>query len=440
MSESDRYQVMPDLEPEEYRALKQDIEKNGVLVPIAVDESGSIIDGYHRQRVCEELDIDAPTRVYEDLSEDEKYSMAWKLNMQRRHLEQKEKKSLIKDRLNQLIDRGIDKTDAEIAEELGCSRRWVSETRRTVVNDKLSKRGVQNGSGADLHTVTDYATNEQKEKFVKDVIVDNPDKSNRSIAKQVGVSPNTVGTHRKKLPTITRPELVNGDAQETVAKLPDESVDLIVTDPPYGIEFDGQRYQNASHDSLAGDEDTELISSIADELYRVLKPDSHLYIFCRWDVLPVVIDAYGDPFDIDTTIVWDKKEGGHGMGDLQDWAPRHELIVKCSKGRRELNGDREANVIRHQDARFTASNKSHPTQKPKGLIQKLIKKSSDEGELVLDPFGGVFTTAIAAVKTDRECVSVELDTDHYSIGRDRVDELVESERTERTIIKETEVL
>jgi len=133
-------------------------------------------------------------------------------------------------------------------------------------------------------------------------------------------------------------------------------------------------------------------------------------------------------------------EGGHGMGDLQDWAPRHELIVKCSKGRRELNGDREPNVIRHQDARFTASNKSHPTQKPVGVIEKLIQKSSDEGELVLDPFGGVFTTAIAAVKEDRECVSVEVDTDHYSIGRDRVNELIESERTDRTIINETEVL
>jgi len=440
MSESDRYQVMPDLEPEEYRALKQDIEDNGVLVPIAVDESGTIIDGYHRQRACEELDIEPPKRVYEALSEDEKYSMAWKLNMQRRHLEQKEKKGLIKERLNQLIDRGIDKTDAEIAEELGCSQQWVSETRRTVVNNKLSSDGVQNTSGGNLHTVTDYATSEQKENFVKDVIVDNPDKSNRSIADQVGVAPNTVGTHRKKLPTITQPQLVNADAKQALTEIPDESVDLVVTDPPYGIEFDGQRYQNASHESLAGDADTELIASVADDMYRVLKPDSHLYIFCRWDVLPVVIDAYGDPFDIDTTIVWDKMEGGHGMGDLQDWAPRHELIVKCSKGRRELNGDREPNVIRHQDARFTASNKSHPTQKPVGVIEKLIQKSSDEGELVLDPFGGVFTTAIAAVKEDRECVSVEVDTDHYSIGRDRVNELIESERTDRTIINETEVL
>jgi len=215
---------------------------------------------------------------------------------------------------------------------------------------------------------------------------------------------------------------------------------LIVTDPPYGIEFDGQRYRTSDQGELDGDSSTDLMASVAEELYRVLADDSHLYMFCRWDTLPAVLDAYGDPFNVDTTIVWDKKEGGHGMGDLEDFAPRHGLIVKCSKGRRPINGGRTANVIRQQDVRFTDDENHHPTQKPTALLRTLIEKSSDEGEVVFDPFGGVHTTAVAALKADRRAVSVETDTDFHSVGRDRVDDHLKSKRTDRTLVYDVEVI
>lgn len=440
ISRDEKYQVMPDLEPEAYRALKEDIDSNGQIVPISVDEDGNIIDGYHRKRACDELEIEPIVKTHEGLSEDEKVSLAWRLNMQRRHVDQKTKKELVKERLNQLIDRDVKKTDDKIADEMGSSQSWVQEIRKTVVNEKLQTDGAKKNGGGNFSTISDYATSEQKSQFIKDVLVENPDKSNRAIAEQIGVSNPTVGKHRKELPTIHRPQLVNDDATDVLADMADESVDLVVTDPPYGISFDGQRYDTAEQDELAGDSDTELIASVVDELYRVLKPDSHCYVFCRWDVLPVVLEAYGDPFEVDTTIVWDKCEGGHGMGDLTDWAPRHELIVKCSKGDRPINGDRKPNVIRQQDARFTDDDKQHPTQKPRELIETLIEASSDDGDVVFDPFGGVHTTAAAAVNTGRECLSVELDVDHHSVGRDRVAELVESERTSRTMVLDTEVV
>jgi len=438
-AESETFQVMPDLEAEEYRALKADIEENGVMVPITVDEKGRIIDGHHRMEICQELGIDPPIERRTDLGDDtEKRSLAWKLNMQRRHLESRQKKDLVRDRLNELIEAGVDKTDAEIANELGCSRRWVSDVRRTVVNEKLDR--VQNGTGADLDTVSDYATTEQKDRFVKDLIVDNPDESTRTIADRAGVSPQTVANKRDDLTKLYRPQLINDDIENILWRLDDGAVDLIVTDPPYGIEFDGQRYRTNDQDELNGDDSADLMASVAEDLYRVLADDSHLYMFCRWDTLPAVLDAYGDPFDVDTTIVWDKTEGGHGMGDLEDFAPRHELIVKCSKGRRPINGDRAANVIRQQDVRFTDDENHHPTQKPTALLETVIEKSSEEGEVVFDPFGGVHSTALAALRTDRRALSVELDTDYHSVGRDRTATELEGRRTDRTIVTDTEVV
>jgi len=435
------YQVLPELDAEEYRALKEDIRKNGIIVPITVDGDGQIIDGHHRYKAAQELGIDdPPMQVRDDLDSDAKRSLAWRLNMQRRHVDGSTKKDLIRDRIEELIERGIDKTDDEVAEEMGCTRRWVSEVRETVVADRIEQVDTsQNGTASDLGTTVDYASSDQKEDLTKDVIVENPEKSNAAISRSLGVSDTTVGTYRDDLDTLYRPQLRNADVREVLPSMPSESVDLIVTDPPYGIGFDGNRWETDKYDELDGDDSPELMASVADELARVLKPDRHAYVFCRWDTLPAVLESYGEYFEVDTTIVWDK--GVHGMGDLEDWAPQHEFIVKCSKGRRELLSEkRQTNLIQQDDVRRTSDPNHHPTQKPTALLETLIDASSAEGEVVFDPFGGVHSTAVAAAGMDRRAVSVELDTEFHAKGRDRIQELLEQRGDDRTIIEDVEVI
>jgi len=362
--------------------------------------------------------------------------------MQRRHVDTSTKKDLIRDRIEALIERGIDKTDGEVAEEMGCTRQWVTEVRETVVTERIDETdGGQNATDCDLASTVNYASSDQKESIVKDTVVANPDKSDRAISRSLGVSRGTVASHRGDLNRLYRPELRNADVREVLPSMPAESVDLIVTDPPYGIGFDGNRYETDKHDELTGDDDTELMMSVAGELARVLKPDRHAYVFCRWDTLPAVLESYGDHFEIDTTIVWDKDEGGHGMGDLDDWAPRHEMIVKCSKGSRPLQTDsRSPNVIRQQDVRFTDDPNDHPTQKPTPLLEALIEASSVKGEVVFDPFGGVHSTAVAAVRKDRRAVSVESNVEFHTKGRDRIRDLLDDRDDGRTIIEDVELI
>jgi len=436
------YQVVPDLDVEEYEALKADIKENGIIVPITIDGGGHIIDGHHRYKAAQELGIsDPPTDLKTDLDDEAKRSLAWRLNMQRRHVDTSTKKDLIRDRIEALIERGIDKTDDEVAEEMGCTRRWVTEVRETVVTERIDETdGGQNGTGSDLTNTVNYASSDQKESIVKDTVVANPDKSDRAISRSLGVSHVTVASHRGDLNRLYNPQLQNADVRDVLPSMPAESVDLIVTDPPYGIGFDGNRYETDKHDERTGDDDTELRMSVAGELARELKPDRHAYVFCRWDTLPAVLESYGEHFEIDTTIVWDKDEGGHGMGDLDDWAPRHEMIVKCSKGSRPLQTDsRSPNVIRQQDVRFTDDPNDHPTQKPTPLLEALVKASSVEGEVVFDPFGGVHSTAVAAVRTNRRAMSVESDLEFHTKGRDRIRDLLDDRDDDRTIIEDVEL-
>src|SRR5882724_8757325 len=91
MSTTHRYQVMPDLSPEEYAALKADIAANGVQIPTEVDEEGNIIDGVNRKQICDELGIECPTRPFFGHTEEEKLDHALRLNLKRRHLTREQK-------------------------------------------------------------------------------------------------------------------------------------------------------------------------------------------------------------------------------------------------------------------------------------------------------------------------------------------------------------
>jgi len=446
---TDEYQVMPSLDEEEYNALKADIAENGVQESIHLDEDGNVIDGHHRLKVCNELDIpteEIPIQRHSGLSDDDKRSLAWRLNMQRRHLDHGQKKELVKERLDQLIESGIDRTDEEIADELGVSQQHVSDIRKRHVSEVLDEtRDCKNTTNGNFTTervekVSDYATSEQKRQFIKEVLVENPERSNNSVAETVDSSHPTVGSVRADMAEVHKPQLFNKDCREVLDNLPDESIDCVIADPPYGIQFSGNRYDTASADELKGDDSHEVIEGLADELYSVLKDDRHAYVFCRYDAYTAFVEEFSGPFELDTVIVWDKDDGGHGMGDLDDFAPRHEWILKLSKGSRPLQTDtRKPNVIRHQDARFTADEKHHSTQKPIGLIKELLEASTQEEEVVFDPFGGVYTTARATVNMSRKCVSAEIDTDYHATGREAVKRDLDSQDDGNTLLYDTEV-
>jgi len=193
---TDELQVMPPLSDEEYAALKADISQNGVKDPIVHDEDLVVIDGHHRVRACRELGVDidtVPTKAVVGLSDDEKREEAYRLNLQRRHLEHRQKQEIVEQYLVDDWTGDRSQTADEkhwshrVANRLGVSSGLVRE---------VFADAKQTGKFANLGIFSKGA----KEQQAEDYLDEHPDASNREVADAIeaDVSHATIGNWRNE--------------------------------------------------------------------------------------------------------------------------------------------------------------------------------------------------------------------------------------------------
>jgi site-specific DNA-methyltransferase (adenine-specific) len=214
-------------------------------------------------------------------------------------------------------------------------------------------------------------------------------------------------------------KLIQGDCLEEMKNIPDGSIDLVLTDPPYGMKYK-RHIKEPRFDYLLNYEGLEWLPEFCDELGRIMKDDSNFYIFCSWHNVGVFQFELGKHFHLKNLLVWDN--GGSGMGDLRtDYGGRYELVffgVNKKVKQKALNGKRDSNVISFG----RSGNKLHPTEKPVDLIEYLTFKSSSECDIVCDPFMGSGTTGVACKNLNRNFIGIELDKDYYEIAKQRIGE------------------
>ena len=216
-------------------------------------------------------------------------------------------------------------------------------------------------------------------------------------------------------------KLYNGDCLEVMKDIEDKSIDLIVTDPPYLINYQSNHRKNKYKKIKNDIEADELISNYFKECYRILKDNTAIYSFCSWHNIDFFKQEFEKYFKLKNIIVWNKNNTS--MGDLKgSYAPKHEFILFGHKGRKLINGFRYPDVL---EAKRTG-NKLHPTQKPIDLLEIFIKASSNKGDTVFDGFMGSNSTGIASIKNDRKFIGIELDIDYYNTAKQRIDEYVKS--------------
>lgn len=178
-------------------------------------------------------------------------------------------------------------------------------------------------------------------------------------------------------------KMIKGSCFELNSQLEDESIDLIVTDPPYGMSF-VSNIRKVKYKPIENDDNLDWLSEWFKSQFRLLKNNSHAYVFCSWHKVDVFKnEAISAGFNVKNILIWFKNNAGRG-DLLGDYAPQYEFILFLTKGRRLLNGKRISNVIRCPKT----GNENHPTEKPVNLIQLMIEKSSNPGDTVLDNFFG----------------------------------------------------
>lgn len=222
------------------------------------------------------------------------------------------------------------------------------------------------------------------------------------------------------IPCYAQPffNLINKDCFLAIKEISDNSVDLIVTDPPYGINFT-KGYKSGSTELVHGDDGFSVmvfVDELMREFKRILKPNAAIYIFTRFDVMPYWWLKIKNHFDAKNQIIWFK--GGGGMGDLKgNFSFNYESIMFATNGKHQIRGKRDGSVWQIGKCK----QEYHETQKPVELIEKILLHSSDEGMVVFDPFMGSGTTGIACKNMNRSFIGIEMIDSNFLIAKNRIE-------------------
>ena len=401
------YQVMPELTAEEYAELKADIEQRGVMVPIEFDELGNVLDGYHRLQICKELGIkDYPKVIRAGMSEAEKLTHARKLNIARRHLNTSQKQQLIKAQLKETPE----KSNRQIAADLGVDHKTVSVQRNNLEKSgEIPQCGRKTKDGrtypAKRKPVSVFNPTKREEKAMK-----KPEVVERM--KEDGISPLTASqkvlseakAERKSYElAVEMPDdvckLFLGDIRSGLREIENESVDFIVTDPPYPREY------------------LPLYSDLSRLAERVLKPGGSLIAMIGQSYLPEVVERLGENMSYYWIMPYLTQGGGsptlYQKRVNTFWKP----VLWYVKG--EYKGDYIGDILKspESDKRF------HEWGQSLGGMLDIIERFTNPGDVILDPFLGGGTTGAAVVSTGRKFIGVDIEQRNIDISLERIKEV-----------------
>lgn len=227
-------------------------------------------------------------------------------------------------------------------------------------------------------------------------------------------------------------DLKCGDVFDLIKNIPDESVDLILTDPPYGINHSDGFIKSSNKEvktehkikgDKAGDIDWDIL---LEEFHRVLKPKKMCYIFGRTDMfMRIGKNVIDSKLKYCHDFLW--RKGDMNYGNLNLMGNVHELCIGLSKGSAEksrpllFDGEEKKRYKAEYNGKVsTIEYYGHPTQKPIGLLSYFILNRTDVGDLILDPFAGASSTLIAANNLNRNSIGFELDDIFYDLSLKRM--------------------
>ena len=210
--------------------------------------------------------------------------------------------------------------------------------------------------------------------------------------------------------------IYHGDCREVLPTLT-EKVDLVLTDPPYGVQYvtAWRSRTDPLRVPVANDESLCTFADAWEPILTALNEDRHWYVFASPRRIPEMVNITGQPNSI---IAWDKGNRGT-VGDLTcGFGEAWEAVFYGSKGRRKLNGSRPRTVVRHDWS--STLDPCHPTCKPVDLLRRFVEWSTSAGELILDPFMGSGTTLRAAKDLGRRAIGIEIEERYCEVAAKRL--------------------
>jgi len=245
--------------------------------------------------------------------------------------------------------------------------------------------------------------------------------------------------------------VVLGDAMEALDNLPGGTVDLLIADPPYNL---SKKYAGSEFKKMDADSYRDFTETWVTKVKRLLKSTASIYVCCDWQSSLIIGAVLGKHFNIRNRITWQREKG---RGSKQNWKNSMEDVwyatvsgkgftfnADAVKTRRKVHAPYKVDgkpkdwmITKDGNLRDTypsnfwddisvpywsmPENTDHPAQKPEKLIAKMILASTNPGDIVLDPFLGSGSTAVAAKKLDRRYIGIEKEKEYCALAQKRLE-------------------
>jgi len=230
-------------------------------------------------------------------------------------------------------------------------------------------------------------------------------------------------------------KIIQGDAMTLLKEIPSESIDVIIADPPYNL---GKNYGN-NHDFKEFDDYISFSKTWLGEAKRILKSTGTIYVFMGVRFISYIYDILEVKLKLvfNSWICWHYTQG---IGKTKGLSPRHDDILMFTKSnhfkfnldsirvpqkfyrsRNNMRGANPGDVWKFSHVHYCNENRQkHPTQKPEGLIERMILASSDKGDQIFDPFSGSGTTVRVCQQLERNATGFELNPDYVRMTKERL--------------------
>ena len=379
--------------------LAKSIERHGLIHPPVVTKSGDLVAGERRLTACKALGMEEiPVRLIEELSSLEMREIELEENIVRKDFTWQEEVQA-KREIHRI------KQQQEGARVKGHkSDGWGVKDTAEALNESVGTVSQDIQLADALERFPEIAEEENKHRAWKKY---------RKLEKQAEIDELLEELEGRDESEFY--ELINGDCVEWMKKQPSKSIDLVIADPPWGIEMHKNSRMSRDHDIGYSDslEDVApVIREMINEAYRILKDDAHMYLYfgiANYSLIRQMVEDAG--FEIDVVpVIWNKDHAS-SAAKLRTYPKAYETIFFCYKGKRDLNiTDHDVFTVK----RPAGKGRIHSAQKPIELEKKFIIASSYPGERVLVPFAGSGAAIVAAVQENRYGIGIEKSEENFA--------------------------
>lgn len=429
-----KFNIFPEMLPEDYGRLRDDLSVNGYdkSQPIWLFE-GAIIDGWNRYKACNELSIQPIYKTF-DGSTLEAFDFVMRTN-KRRNLNSGQWAAIaveaeeILQHVRQAIETERKKAISEnnknqyTKQDESAMAQLIAPSQKTEKQQNKEERESRYKIAQMFNTNRTYISDAQKLKEESPELFESV-KTGEKTMTEVKAEIKKAEFERKKAEFEKREDtniilqdnnyakILHGDCISMLKQLPNNHFDLLLTDPPYGMDFKSgwNNKRKIENDKII--DTINLFNEFLPLCVQKLRTDAHFYIFGNIEFLPQLKPIIEKHLILKNILIWDREI--IGMGDLKTYGASYDIIYfGYNKEWRDLNGVRDRDILRF--ARVQPNSMKHPTEKPQDLLKYLIKKSTNNFGSILDPFAGSGSTLVAAKSLCRYSTGIEIESEYVKI-------------------------